>query len=724
MDLTKTFLIILSQILLCEGSYRYWSPDGVKDLLCQEYCFSEPTTIRTNHCCACKAKPIWELSFTNTSYHQLDLEIFDVQFQRTKLFSDNNSTYFSFEFEAGKLEKFPKNYCEFNIVKIDVTSNKFREIVNLNCLLNLDTLIMAKNIITHLSNYSFVGMDKLRVLDLSFNRIQTMDLNILTSNGVLSYNFESNEFLDIDTSNIVAPNKTMCKVIYRNNKVQDIEVTNNLNYKLETGTICNDVDFSGMNTSPNVLIGAMGDIETNKILKHVPCGTYMYRGSGFICDCEFVEFFALSFSDINRLYNKSLSEYYCQTPISLFNISINVVYSDKNLIDQMTCDIKDFCHSIESVCECTCISQPSQKRLIVDCSNQSCTDLPQKVPDTKHGITLKMNRNNVQSLNAKDYFHRITLLDLTENPVKIINSDIASLSNNPEVIVTLYDHELQTLPKSIQKLHPDMFRFGTNGIICDCENRWIGEWRKFKKAKKMYPLVCSNYNNALIEDMVSQIKGCKDEEFDYFSKIIFPILLLFMLMGIIVFYRQLFVYNILLLKRRFAKRKRQNPNFWEFDVYLSFDDDNDNVRVFVLQTLEPMLRKHNLRTYCPCRDDLIGSHTEENVISNIRKCKYVLIIQSNDMYNSDVRSSTFITKRLEYKLAWHLFIDETIEKILVVSFDSPDFDKFQYKKSKALNRFAMGFIVTNRKLSFKQKLLDTFNKPISNKRNNRKGRRK
>ncbi|CAC5360785.1 unnamed protein product [Mytilus coruscus] len=514
MELTKTFLIILSRILWCEGSYRYWSPDSVKDLWCPEYCYSEPTTIRMNHCCSCRAKTSWELYFTNASYHELDLEIFDVQFKRTKLFSDKNSTFFSFEFVAGKLENFPENYCEFNIVNIDVTSNKFSEVVNLNCLSNLDTLIIAKNILTHLSNYTFVGMDKLRVLDLSFNRIKTMDLNILTSNGVLNYNFEFNEFHGIDTSNILAPNKTMCGVVYRNNKVQDIEVTNNLNYKLEAGTVCNNVDFSGVNTSPNVLIGATHGIEMNQILKHVPCGTYIYRGTGFICDCEFVEFFELSFSDIMRVYNKTLSEYYCQTPKSLFNISINVVYSNQLLIDQMTCDIKDFCHSIESVCECTCISQPSQKRLIVDCSNQSCTDLPQMLPETKYGITLKMNRNNVQSLNAKDYFNRITLLDLTENPVKTISSDIATLSNNREFIVILYDHYLQTLPKSIQNLNPDMFRFGTKGIICDCGNQWIGEWRIFKKAQKMYPLVCSNYNSTLIEDMVGQINGCKDEALD------------------------------------------------------------------------------------------------------------------------------------------------------------------------------------------------------------------
>ncbi|CAC5360786.1 unnamed protein product [Mytilus coruscus] len=157
-------------------------------------------------------------------------------------------------------------------------------------------------------------MDKLRVLDLSFSRIKTMDLNILTSNGVLNYNFEFNEFHGIDTSNILAPNNTMYGVVYRNNKVQYIEVTNNLNYKLETGTICNDVDFSGVFTSPNVLIGASIGIDMIHILKHVPCGTYIYKGYWFNCDCEFVEFFELPFSDIMRVNYKALSEYYCQIP--------------------------------------------------------------------------------------------------------------------------------------------------------------------------------------------------------------------------------------------------------------------------------------------------------------------------------------------------------------------------------------------------------------------------
>ena len=136
------------------GSYTYWSHDGNKHLWCpdNEECFSKATKMEMDHCCACFAKPIWELPFSNISYHSLAVEARDVQFKRTKIYNTTsyvkNSTVFRLSYINGYLKHFPENACDFNIVTIDVTKNMFHEIGNVSCFTNLDTLIMKDNLIT------------------------------------------------------------------------------------------------------------------------------------------------------------------------------------------------------------------------------------------------------------------------------------------------------------------------------------------------------------------------------------------------------------------------------------------------------------------------------------------------------------------------------------------------------------------------------------------------
>ena len=95
--------------------------------------------------------------------------------------------------------------------------------------------------------------------------------------------------------------------------------------------------------------------------------------------------------------------YYCETPASLVSLSLDDVYSNQTLRNKMTLD---YCHS-RPKCHCTCTSQPSQDRLFVDCSNRSCIDLPDVLPDSKYPITLKIDNNNNKTVNVKDYFSRV-----------------------------------------------------------------------------------------------------------------------------------------------------------------------------------------------------------------------------------------------------------------------------------------------------------------------------
>ena len=167
------FFIFLFEILssgFCNNIPEYWSPDGEIELWCPEECDAQKGLMK-ERCCACSSKPAWEI-FSNVSYQTLVIEILDMQFNTTMLYNttefSSDSTYFSFVYTDGSLHKFPENSCEFYIVTIDVTNNMFNEIGDLSCFVNLDTLIMKENLIEYVSNETFVGLKRLRKVDLSF----------------------------------------------------------------------------------------------------------------------------------------------------------------------------------------------------------------------------------------------------------------------------------------------------------------------------------------------------------------------------------------------------------------------------------------------------------------------------------------------------------------------------------------------------------------------------
>jgi hypothetical protein len=79
-------------------------------------------------------------------------------------------------------------------------------------------------------------------------------------------------------------------------------------------------------------------------------------------------------------------------------------------------------------------------RLFVDCSNQSCIDLPDVLPDSKYPITLKINNNNIKTVKVKDYFSRVKIIDMAENPIDHLHNNIDALKTASSIII--YNHTL------------------------------------------------------------------------------------------------------------------------------------------------------------------------------------------------------------------------------------------------------------------------------------------
>lgn len=339
----KIFLLLISltsNITCIHGSngYSHWSPDGIKDLWCPKSsnCNAEPSPIHIDHCCACDALPEWEM--LNYSPQYLSLEITNVK-GSSRLIQNTIPTNnrITFIHTNGILSMFPENVCNFSIVYVDVSWNQLRSVGNITCLTELDTLIMKNNKVTYISNQTFVGLTKLRIVDFSYNLISKMDYNIFGSIHIMTFTFEGNYLAKLDVSNVLIANKTICGGSYANNR-NPIEMTNiGQSFLGEvSGLICGDSDFSNVSINEHPIFTISEKIDQRTIRQYAPCGKGRYSGLAYDCDCKVAEFFHLQYYEFSRIYSKEYSESHCRSPSILENIRIEDLYFNQTLRDYMT----------------------------------------------------------------------------------------------------------------------------------------------------------------------------------------------------------------------------------------------------------------------------------------------------------------------------------------------------------------------------------------------------
>ncbi|CAC5365612.1 unnamed protein product [Mytilus coruscus] len=317
----------------------------------------------------------------------------------------------------------------------------------------------------------------------------------------------------------------------------------------------------------------------------------------------------------------------------------------------------------------------------------------------------------------------MSVLDLNFNPISVLTDNFNQMDRLTEM--RIQDHSLNHLPKSIQLLNPNIFRFGKNGIPCNCDNLWISEWRIYKNASDNWKLYCSNYVNKTFEDIFNLLKDCGDEN------IVIHYLIIYALIGVVVlillpFMLSHFRYELMILHRK-IKDVRYNARIkWKYDTYISFDDQNECVREFVFLELIPFLeRAHNYRIYVPCRDSIPGNQVEHNLISNMKISKTVLIIHSKSMYGLEKSKSASIVnkddnlqdierqaRRVEYSYAWTYFTSGYLRDIAIIDFDNANQNNFNRSKTIALQRLGMTIDIYNRNINIKSYILKFLDRPI------------
>ena len=392
-------------------------------------------------------------------------------------------------------------------------------------------------------------------------------------------------------------------------------------------------------------------------------------------------------------------------------MSITDVWVNNTLRDEMVCDIVDNCTKTKT-CNCRCTSIPSRKQLIVDCSNQSCTQFPEVVPETRHeyDLVLNMSWTKISKIEHMEYFNKVKIVDLSFSKISKIQDDIDKMVKLKMFFVP--DHKLQVLPRRISNLDPNVFYFGNNGIPCNCDNVWIGQWRKYRNAtSKLY---CSNYSNRTFEEMFAVFRNCddtKDPPHTLMSSLAVTVMILTALPFILWYFR----FELAVVRRRIRGACPNSVNMWEYDVFVSLDENNTDVRKFVANEIIPLFEiTNNYKMFIPMRNGLYGNNFEESILTSMTKCKNILIIQSQEMYGSSKHASmttcsydsiSQTARKTEFNIAWKFFVSGKVNSILVINFDNSNNSRFSKKRNTALFRNGMGLEIFNRKIDIKRAML-------------------
>ncbi|VDI01476.1 Hypothetical predicted protein [Mytilus galloprovincialis] len=126
----------------------------------------------------------------------------------------------------GWLHHFPSNLCDFKseLKSIDFSYNHIKQWTNLSCLYILDSLNLTRNRLTTVSNSTFIGLYSLRSVDVSFNEIRTIDLQIMSDQSLHLFNIDlsNNLMKTLDWSNMIIRDKFFSKIDFSHNDIQGV----------------------------------------------------------------------------------------------------------------------------------------------------------------------------------------------------------------------------------------------------------------------------------------------------------------------------------------------------------------------------------------------------------------------------------------------------------------------------------------------------------------------
>ncbi|VDI41136.1 Hypothetical predicted protein [Mytilus galloprovincialis] len=686
-------------------TWENWIPPFVNrtDLLCpSDRCELDPTLyVRTkNQCCTCHAEPSWKLF---PFIYDLVLE-YSRRGGTAQLIGNTTRTNARLVHSNGFLSKLPDNVCEFvNLVEIEATYNKISSIGNISCLQMLDTLDLSFNSIELIGNSTFQNLPLLRELRLISNGIKTVEPYALagTTMSIFWADLSSNNMTKIDLSNLVPENR-FCRYDFSSNKI--VEIVNEQNFQINVDKIYHGgfVDLDANNITQWFDFKDLG-IDDITILGKIMQFGLSLQEMKWTCDCKMEPFLELTQDALKRIWR----DYYnvtCWDPPEYRGLSITEHFVKGDKLHLLICNktSADKCPK-----ECHCFYQPKNRTTVVNCTGVGLTRLPQYVPEGEN-LTLLFEGNTIESLEYREYLNRSYTISLSNNQIHTISSNaIESIGNN--AFLDLSVNDMYELPRDFQSFDPCITKLGKIQISCDCGDEWLIDWVKNKRAEQ-----CKNTTEIICiigDESVSTIdldlgNFCNNDTNLKFFNILVGIMIALLLgiSGVLYTFR----YELFILRRRFiSKRSSKVYPYHKYDVFISFDDNDKELRIWVMKALAPYLQNFGYRIYIPCRDDKFGDVKKDALIDKINICKNYIIILCDKYHTEKNRWTT-----VEWKHIWHSFKLNQERQVIVINYHQLESSEVQENKLKAFVRVGNDIDFSNRKHDLFNDIKDRLGSPI------------
>lgn len=362
------------------------------------------------------------------------------------------------------------------------------------------------------------------------------------------------------------------------------------------------------------------------------------------------------------------------------------LYDD--VFDEMICEVWDHCPR-----KCKCIEQPRRERLFIDCSNQSLHTLPVEMPQSLFSLEIDFSDNLIINIDNREYLKRTVGINFERNLLKSV--DKTFLENIPMMnSVNLKQNRITSLAKEIQNLHPDMFLFNQTEIVCECSSEWIKIWREMKHANSSFEFRCRAENgHGIMIELFSFIDlVCETEQPDNSAIIIGFLVLLsilsFVLTAIIFFHFELSILG--------AKLRRKTKKDWNRDIFISFDEENVEVFIFIQKILKPNLIRKGYKVFSS--DDMLAGQSrdlkdEHNV--QVEPRDVIIVLSDNFDKPKNINDKCWVLTEFDY--CWKKFIRLHIRSLITLNFDSLSSSDISNRKLKAVKRICPSVLVPDRR---------------------------
>ncbi|XP_052784962.1 uncharacterized protein LOC128220561 [Mya arenaria] len=332
--------------------------------------------------------------------------------------------------------------------------------------------------------------------------------------------------------------------------------------------------------------------------------------------------------------------------------------------------------STENGCQkgCSCIDQPERNTLNINCSNAQLSKMP-IIPTSNFSkfVHLDLSHNFIKDINAS-YLKRLSFLDLTGNRLSHVPEIIITQLDNATIILS-HNKFLRAIPRNMQ------FRSLCNTTLsylqldCGCDNVWIEQWLRSKECKSKHEdltgFMCLVPGTGLIpapkfkEDMV--VCDAKETILGMLAGINSSFLGLLLIVGLFVYF---FRYEIIVIWLRINQTNKNHDNY-VYDVALSLNEDDDELRKWVTLNLIPNLKRYSI--YRPYFDSDFGDVRDSAVAKTFATCRTFLVILSESYLEEGVGDSDEHPERSwtenEWKFAWHQYRSDYSKTVIVINYD-------------------------------------------------------